>query len=145
MSNVIHTVCSPLLIWSTSQRTRWSLDPTLWWITGITLFLFQFRIQIHIHAWVKLSCYSVLIWVQHSWCCGEDLFQSGRLWRGCWHFVCSSSSARNCQFSTSPGVFFRYRIYIFPREEGHVSCLRLTQGVTPTSTTRLYRCYVNWG
>jgi hypothetical protein len=41
----------------------------------------------------------------------------------------------------SPGIIF----YIFPREEGSLSCLRQTQGVTPMSTTRLYRGYVNWG
>jgi hypothetical protein len=40
-------------------------------------------------------------------------------------------------------VFFRYRIYIFPRDEGFLSCLRLTLGVTSASTTRLYRGYVN--
>jgi hypothetical protein len=56
----------------------------------------------------------------------------------------SSTSAQNCQCSTSSGVFSRYRIYIFPREEGSRSCLRLTQGVIPTSTTRQYRGYVNW-
>jgi hypothetical protein len=33
----------------------------------------------------------------------------------------------------------------FPRDEGSLSCLRLTHGVIPTSTTRLYRGYVNWG
>jgi hypothetical protein len=41
--------------------------------------------------------------------------------------------------------YSRYRIYIFPREEGSLSCLRLTQRATPMSTTRLYRGYVNWG
>jgi hypothetical protein len=60
----------------------------------------------------------------------------------CSCFVCSSTSARNYQCSTSPGVFFRYRIYIFPWEEGSLSCLKLTQGITQTSTTRLYRSYV---
>jgi hypothetical protein len=69
-----------------------------------------------------------------------------RLTRGpCWRFVCSSAGAQNCQCSTSSGVFSRYRIYIFSREEGYLSCLRLTQGVTPMSTTRLYKGYVNWG
>jgi hypothetical protein len=63
----------------------------------------------------------------------------------CWRFVCSSASAWNCQCSTSLGIFSRYRTYIFPREEGSLSCLRLTQGVTPMSTTSLYRCYINWG
>jgi hypothetical protein len=63
----------------------------------------------------------------------------------CSRFVCSSASAHNCQGSTSPGVFSSYCIYIFPREEGFLSCLRLTQGVTPMSTTRLYKGYVNWG
>jgi hypothetical protein len=38
-----------------------------------------------------------------------------------------------------------YCIYIFPWEEGFLSCIRLTLGVTPMSTTTLYRCYVNWG
>jgi hypothetical protein len=47
--------------------------------------------------------------------------------------------------STSPGVFSMYHIYIFPREEGSLSCLRLTQGLTTMSNTRLYRYYVNWG
>jgi hypothetical protein len=42
----------------------------------------------------------------------------------------------------SPG---RYSIYIFPREEGSLSYLRLTQRVNPMSTTRLYRSYINWG
>jgi hypothetical protein len=41
----------------------------------------------------------------------------------------------------SPGIIFIF----FSREEGSLSCLRLAQGVTPTSTTRLYRGYVNWG
>jgi hypothetical protein len=63
----------------------------------------------------------------------------------CWCFLCSSASAWNCQCSTSPGVSSRYYIYIFPREEGSLSCLRLTQRVTPMSTTRLYNGYVNWG
>jgi hypothetical protein len=49
------------------------------------------------------------------------------------------------QCSTSPRVFSMYRIYIFPMEDESLSCLRLTQGVTPMSTTRLYRGYVNWG
>jgi hypothetical protein len=31
----------------------------------------------------------------------------------------------------------KYHIYIFPRDDGSVSCLRLTQGVTPMSTIRL--------
>jgi hypothetical protein len=61
----------------------------------------------------------------------------------CWCFVCSSTSTKNCQCSTSLGVFSRYCIYIFSREEGSLSCLRLTQGVIPMSTTRLYRGYVN--
>jgi hypothetical protein len=43
----------------------------------------------------------------------------------------------------SPGVFSRYRIYIFRREEGSLSCLRLTQGVITVSTTRLYSGYIN--
>jgi hypothetical protein len=60
----------------------------------------------------------------------------------CWRFLCSSTSAQNCQCSTLPGVFFRYRIYIFPREEVSLSCLRVTQGITPTHTTSLYRSYV---
>jgi hypothetical protein len=63
----------------------------------------------------------------------------------CSRFVCSSASARNCKCSTSSGVFSRYRIYIFLGEEEYLSCLRLTKGVTPMSTTRLYRGYVNWG
>jgi hypothetical protein len=50
----------------------------------------------------------------------------------------------NHQCSISSGVFSRYRIYIFLREEGSLSFIRLTQGVTPMSTTRLYRGYVNW-
>jgi hypothetical protein len=33
----------------------------------------------------------------------------------------------------------------FPREEESLSCLRLTHRVIPTSTTRLYRGYINWG
>ncbi len=41
----------------------------------------------------------------------------------------------------SPGIVFIF----FPREEGSLSCLKLTQGVIPMSTTRLYRGYVNWG
>jgi hypothetical protein len=41
----------------------------------------------------------------------------------------------------SPGTVFIF----FPWEEGSLSCLRLTQGVTPMSTTRLYRGFVNWG
>jgi hypothetical protein len=63
----------------------------------------------------------------------------------CRCFICSSASPQNCQYRTSPGVFSRYHIYIFSREEGSLSCLRLTQGVTPMNTTRLYRGYVNWG
>jgi hypothetical protein len=38
-----------------------------------------------------------------------------------------------------------YYIYIFPREERSLSSIRLTQRVTPMSTTRLYRGYANWG
>jgi hypothetical protein len=41
----------------------------------------------------------------------------------------------------SPSIVFIF----FLREEGSLSCLRLTLGVTPMSTTRLYRGYVNWG
>jgi hypothetical protein len=37
----------------------------------------------------------------------------------------------------SPGI-----IFIFPREEVPLSCLRLTQGITQASTTRLYKSYV---
>jgi hypothetical protein len=61
---------------------------------------------------------------------------------GCWCFVCSSASTQNCQCCTSSGVFSRYLIYIFPWEEVPLSCLRLTQGITQASTTRLYRSYV---
>jgi hypothetical protein len=42
---------------------------------------------------------------------------------------------------TSPKVFSRYHIYIFSRKEGSLSCLRLTQGVIPMSTTRLQRLH----
>jgi hypothetical protein len=38
----------------------------------------------------------------------------------------------------SPGIIFIF----FPWEEVHLSCLRLTQGITQASTTRLYRSYV---
>jgi hypothetical protein len=41
----------------------------------------------------------------------------------------------------SSGITFIF----FPREEGSLSYLRLTHGVTPMSTTRLYRGYINWG
>jgi hypothetical protein len=61
MINVICAVCRPLPIRSVSQRTRWSFDPMVRWITGISLFLFQFRIEILTHSWVKHSCYRVLI------------------------------------------------------------------------------------
>jgi hypothetical protein len=60
----------------------------------------------------------------------------------CWHFLCSSTSVRNYQCSTSLGVFNRYHIYIFPREEVPLSCLRLIKGITQASTTRLYRSYL---
>jgi hypothetical protein len=60
----------------------------------------------------------------------------------CSHFLCCSTNARNYQCSTSPRVFSRYHIYIFPREEVPLSCLRLTQGITQASTTRLYRSYI---
>jgi hypothetical protein len=39
----------------------------------------------------------------------------------------------------SLGIVFIF----FPREEGSLSCLRLTLGVIPMSTTMLYRGYVN--
>jgi hypothetical protein len=84
MINIICTVHRPFPVRSTSQRTRRSLNTTLRWITGITLFLFQFRIQILTHSWVKLLCYRVLIWAQHPWCRGEGLPQSGSLQR-CHH------------------------------------------------------------
>jgi hypothetical protein len=71
--NVICAVRKPLPIRFTSQCTRRSLEPTLRRITCITLFLFQFRIQILIHSRVKLSFYRVLIWAQHPWCRGEGL------------------------------------------------------------------------
>jgi hypothetical protein len=79
MINVICAVRSPLPIQFTSQCTRRSFDPTVRWITGIILFLFQFRIQILTHSRVKLSCYRVLIWTHHSWCRGESLPQLGSL------------------------------------------------------------------
>jgi hypothetical protein len=60
-------------------------------------------------------------------------------------FLMQLRSTWNCHCSTSPGVFSRFHIYIFPREEGSLSCLKLIQGVTPTITTRQYRGYVNWG
>jgi hypothetical protein len=41
----------------------------------------------------------------------------------------------------SVGIVFIF----FPREEGSLSCLRLTHKATPMSTTRLYIGYVNWG
>jgi hypothetical protein len=86
MINVIHAVHKPLPTWSASQCTWWSLNPMLWCITCIILFLFQFIIQILTHAWVKLSCYRVLLWVQHPWCRGKGLPQSSRLQRG--HHSC---------------------------------------------------------
>jgi hypothetical protein len=61
---------------------------------------------------------------------------------GCSCFIYSSASIQNCQCSTSPGVFFGYRTYIFLREEVPLSCLRLTQAITQASTTRLYRSYI---
>jgi hypothetical protein len=85
MINVICAVHMPLPIRSMSQCTRRSLDPTLQWITGITLFLVQFRIQILTHLWVKLSCYRILIWARHSWCRGKGLPQPGSLRRGRYH------------------------------------------------------------
>jgi hypothetical protein len=60
----------------------------------------------------------------------------------CWRILCSSASAQNCQCSISLGVFSRYHIYIFSREEVHLLCLILTQGITQASTTRLYRSYI---
>jgi hypothetical protein len=45
--------------------------------------------------------------------------------RWCWRFVCSSASAQNCQCSSSPGVFSRYRIYIFPKG-GRISIMSNT-------------------
>jgi hypothetical protein len=39
----------------------------------------------------------------------------------------------------SPGIIFIF----FPMEERSLSCLRVTQGATPMSITRLYRGYVN--
>jgi hypothetical protein len=75
----------------------------------------------------------------------SKVIKNSRVRNACWRFVCNSVSTRNCQCSTSLGVFSRYCIYIFLRKEWSLSCLRLTQGVTPTSTTRLYRGYVNWG
>jgi hypothetical protein len=56
MINIICAICRPLPIRSTSQRTQRSLDPMLRWITGITPFHFQFKIQIITHSRVKLSC-----------------------------------------------------------------------------------------
>jgi hypothetical protein len=42
--------------------------------------------------------------------------------------------------------YYRGIIFIFfQSEEGSLSCVRLTQRVTPTSNIRLYRGYVNWG
>jgi hypothetical protein len=41
----------------------------------------------------------------------------------------------------SPGIVFVF----FPRDEGFLSCLKLTQRVISMSTTRLYRGYVNLG
>jgi hypothetical protein len=41
----------------------------------------------------------------------------------------------------SSGIVFIF----FPSEEGSLSCLRLTQGVNPMNTTRLYRGYINRG
>jgi hypothetical protein len=71
MINIICAVCMPFLIWSVSQRTWRSFDPTVRWIIGITLFIFQFKIQVLTHSWIKFSCYSVLIWTHHPWCCGQ--------------------------------------------------------------------------
>jgi hypothetical protein len=79
MINIICAVHRPLPIRSASQCTWWSLDPMLRCITGLTLFLFQFRIQIPTHSWVKLSCYRVLIWAHHPWCRGEGLSQPNSL------------------------------------------------------------------
>jgi hypothetical protein len=82
MINIICAVCMPLPIRFASQCTRWSLDPTLRRITGITLFLSQFRIQILTHSRVKLLCYRVLIRAQHLWCREKGLPQPGSLWCG---------------------------------------------------------------
>jgi hypothetical protein len=107
--------------------------------------------------WARLNSLIVIVNCCHLWCppgprvlccqvislasCKIDL--SLRDYYRC--FVCSSASARNCQCSTSPRVFYMYHIYIFPREKGSLSYLRLTQGVTLMSTTRIYRGYINWG
>jgi hypothetical protein len=64
-----------------------------------------------------------------------------RWFRGWWEALHPNQPSQ----VSSPRVFSRHHIYIFPREEGSLSCLRLTQGVTPMSTTRLYGGYVNWG
>jgi hypothetical protein len=46
-------------------------------VTDITIFLFQFKLQICTHSWVKLLCYRVLIRAQHPWCREEGLPQPG--------------------------------------------------------------------
>jgi hypothetical protein len=89
-----------------------------------------------------IRCYGMRRWRTHTQR-NHDSKEWAKSSPNCWHFLCSSTSTPNCQCSTSQGVFSRYRIYIFPWEEGSLSCKRLTLGVSPLSTTRLYRCYVN--
>jgi hypothetical protein len=36
-------------------------------------------------------------------------------------------------------------VFIFSQGRKDLNHVRLSQGVPPMSTTRLYRCYVNWG
>jgi hypothetical protein len=65
----------------------------------------------------------------------SDTFHRSHMWQNgttipskeawCWRFLCSSTSAHDCQCSTSLGVFSKYCICLIPKEEATLSCLRL--------------------
>jgi hypothetical protein len=100
------------------------------WITCITLFLFQFEIQILIHSWVKLSCYKVLIWAQHPWCCGKGLSAPGSLRRGHHHHLQLDIGCHHLQ----PTIQARVAIllpHLPARDTGHRRCGTSSWRVSP--------------
>jgi hypothetical protein len=75
-------------------------------------------------SWVNLSCYRVLRRVQQPWCCGEDLPQSGRFWRGHHHL----QQDTGCLQARVPALL----PYCRARDTGHRRyCAHLLRGQAP--------------
>jgi hypothetical protein len=132
-----HYITQMLIIGGTTDAVlnwhRWGLPPLELWIScgGVTR-SFWSKILTGYSGYVK-SASSGATYSNIRFTGAFKHFFSYDTWNiswtptNYWRFLCNSASTSNCQCSTLPGVFSKYRIYIFSREEGSLSCLRLTQ------------------